>query len=271
MKNLADFAHQPSRPSPKKQKWILLLFVPALLLVAFWFFSQTENQEENNEIDHPSMNMNDKPSDLAAHYHIPSQEEKIRFILPPGEYIAGVDIPVGIYDVKALRGSGYVTTDLYEEKGGFSAMMSPKEKEYSLTEYAEVALLEQRSLHINNVEIEIVSHHYIRQNIQRNPDIDETYSLSKGDYVIGVDISAGTYDIRVEGNDGSFFLESNNNVIGDSYSPSLAANQEYGILREIRNIHIGRSNTVSITGNVVLHFTPSSSRYIFDVAEKVKP
>ena len=180
---------------------------------------ETKVQEEKKEEPKVQEEKKEKPKIAEEHYEID---------LTAGNYTAGVDIPIGTYNITATGGSGNVSSsNMYS--GGLNAVMSNPIKEgISVDSYKGVKLDKDVVLSLRGtVSIHMVSENAQVAGVTPRTVADATpIDLTSGNYTAGTDFPAATYNIVVTSGSGNVSSDNMykgglNEVMGIQADPAL--------------------------------------------------
>ena len=261
--------HQYTPPKADKNKkkshgCLTAVLVVVVILLAFSVIASIIGSNEKKEHSAPSMGQ--KADDIAeASKEAPVEPETIsvNMDLGSGNYIVGIDIPEGRYNITAVSGSGNVSSDnMYN--GGINAMMGTEEAnaDYDLyeQEYKNISLTDGVRLSISggvvvNLQCGSASGKPLAT---RKQAITDTVELSNGNYIAGHDFPAGTYTITAISGGGN--VNSDNMYQGgiNAIMGTADLNSDGWMLyeQEYKNIEFPDGTNLSIDGVDIL-MTPS--------------
>lgn len=203
------------------------------------------------------------PTSATTQEAIASEEKvSVNFNLGSGHYTAGMDIPAGVYDITAVRGTGNVSSD-NAYSGGINAIMGAPGENDQLDIYEEyyqnIDLSEGVTLSISGgVLVSLKSDQASGAPLQlRNQSITEVVRLGNGHFVAGEDFPAGVYDIQAISGGGN--VSSDNAYSGGINAILGTADKNSSIkIYELayQNISLPEGVTLSIDG-VQIELTPS--------------
>ena len=272
----ADYAQEaptkytPPKAEPKKKKshgCLTAVLVVVLIMLAFSVVASIIGSDDKKEDTTPAMEQQaeDIVQNAVETPAAPVEPETIsvNMDLGSGNYIVGIDIPAGRYNITAVSGSGNVSSDnMYS--GGINAMMGTEEAnaDYDLyeQEYKNISLPNGVRLSISggvvvNLQCDSASGEPLEA---RNQTITDTVELSNGNYIAGQDFPAGTYTISVVSGGGNVHSDNMysgglNAIIGTADLNSDGWNMYE---QEYKNIELPDGVTLYIDG-VDLLLTPS--------------
>ncbi|MCL2368463.1 MAG: S-layer homology domain-containing protein [Oscillospiraceae bacterium] len=126
----------------------------------------------------------------------------VSFRLSAGQYIVGVDIPAGVYNVTAVSGAGNLQGEVHSL--GFLGL---NEILAAPGTPALVGTQTFRNLRLTNGDVFRVMGNLVAEFAIRTPSMPQpgtNFSLSVGQFVVGVDIPAGTYNVVAVSGSGNF-------------------------------------------------------------------
>ncbi len=169
------------------------------------------------------------------------------YTLSTGFYTAGIDIPVGKCNVTAISGCGnlYSSDDGINESFGIEKGFVSSFKGLKLPK--DIPLIVY-----GHLTIKIVYRSVDDGFSGRTYDTSSAIDLSTGNYEVGIDFKAGTYNIvAVSG-------------MGNLYSDDGDVNEVFGIedsyVREIKNVYLPEAAELSIEGCLSVKLIPECSR-----------
>ena len=163
-----------------------------------------------------------------------------------GYYTVGTDIPAGTYNFSAVEGYGNViTTD-----GEINEIMG----ESGSKTYNNAKLILGQVLSVSGVKLEITSSNASGAALkQRNQSGLVTKQLSAGNYTVGTDFPAGTYDLSAVSGEGNVIC--NNGII--FLNAVLSTEPETGLSTSTyKNVTFKAGNVLKIS-QVTISITPS--------------
>lgn len=131
-------------------------------------------------------------------------EEHYEIDLTAGNYTAGIDLPVGTYNLTATAGSGNVSSsNMYN--GGLNEIMGLENDGYNQQTFNGLKMEEGVILSLGgDVTIHLVSDNARTQEVTpRSPSEGSPVDLQPGNYTAGTDFPAGTYNIIATGPSGN--------------------------------------------------------------------
>lgn len=134
---------------------------------------------------------------------IPVDTEPYEIILGAGIYTGGIDLPVGNYDISLVSGLGSVFSSNFHT-GGLSENFAVGKTE----SFKNASIQDNVTLTINGtVTISLRSENAAVSSMKSRTETEETYSLSRGNYIAGKDFPVGTYTIRLTDGEGSLYSQ----------------------------------------------------------------
>lgn len=171
--------------------------------------------------------------------------------LSDGFYTAGIDIPAGTFDVTAIAGIGYISSD--NDSANLRAPNYPEEgnEDYS-TSFKNYSLSEGERLEVRSLVVKLDYSEVTSDVTGRSYDEDAGVELSAGNYVVGKDLTPGVYCIKfISGDAGYVSSDSgslNSNMDGD---PETDDYFDY-----ISNAELGEGETIEVTSGLKVLFIP---------------
>ena len=205
-------------PPPKKSKaWILIVVVSVLVValiagIILIFANMGHGEEKLSSSTSPVISSQPEINSSAPAIEAPSSEEEllpepepssepepdpVKFSgkFSPGFYVAGVDFPVGTYDLTAVEGGGNVTST-----NGLNIVMGTKEKnkytDIYEQEYKNAKMPQGTVLNVSDGTIKLTCDKADGHKLpKRTEDKSKKITLKSGEYVVGEDLPAGTYNL----------------------------------------------------------------------------
>lgn len=176
--------------------------------------------------------------------------------LTAGYYIAGIDFPVGIYDLTAMSGMGNVIDVDIKPLPLNLIMSNPIQENITITSYKNANLQEGYILSITmTLALKIHSDNALISGLKsRSNTATKSVELASGSYVVGKDFDPGTYDITaLKGMGNVYMLDSLfyglNAIMGNPVQEGFSINSYHGVM-------LNDGYTLTISG-VTLKLEPS--------------
>lgn len=196
--------------------------------------TQTEPQES-------SENTSSEPQESAAlateHYEVD---------LSSGNYVAGVDIPAGTYNLTATSGSGNVSSsNMYS--GGLNEIMGSPADEYTQETFNNLSLPEGETLSLTGtVVLHIVSEDAQTGNMSSRVVGSEVQTdLSAGNYTAGTDFPAGVYNIVSTGSSGNV---SSDNMYDGGLNEVMGDGSDGFSVKQVNNVELPEGTVLTVSG-----------------------
>lgn len=211
MKNLAELAKK-NREEQKKESFrktlivVIIAFIVVLAAVIGIIFAvnAVKNQPDPAyyvPTEEPAATAQTEPAAVD-----PDAEETVLY-LQSGNYIAGVDIPAGTYDVEVIRGNGWMSSDNYDE--WVSTTIGLSEEYGYMPTFKNMLLEDGDTFTINGPVLKLTSRDASKAELKgREPWSDQGYELTSGNYRVGRDFEPGIYDIFYKAGEGYFETDS---------------------------------------------------------------
>jgi hypothetical protein len=183
------------------------------------------------------------------------QTEAYEVELSAGHYVVGIDIPAGIYDVTAIKGTGNVSSSNMFD-GGINQVMGTKEDGVSTKEFKNLKLdKKDTSITVNGTAVVKLSSKAAQtKNLKpkENPAKKE-YTFSSGNYVVGKDIERGIYDIIAIKGNGNI---SSDNMFDGGINEVFGANKDGFYVKKFKNAYFNDDVQLTVSG-VTIKLVPS--------------
>ncbi len=180
-----------------------------------------------------------------------------------GQYIVGVDIPEGEYQLEVSQGTGLLNVSDDENSIYIYQYFSAEPKEEEVCELNEVRLYEGAEVEVRDG----LTLNFASQNAQteklhsmKNPLTDEILLESGESYVVGENLDAGVYDISVTEDWGTFTYEvpvEGTDEYMDYHSVFMDVDYGQDGIFVYRNVTLPKGTQVTVEGTSVT-LTPSS-------------
>lgn len=160
--------------------------------------SKLQNEQEINNLEIKKDHYKD------VLYELEEEGEEYQTKLMSGNYVVGVDIPIGIYKVNIINGTGIIDIENQTQGVFISSEMSLDSDifEDAYKSISNVRLYDNTIIKVVGIEVELISENaktsLLRDKTQNIEELNEVNLSSV--YEIGKDIKAGVYDIQyIEG------------------------------------------------------------------------
>lgn len=122
--------------------------------------------------------------------------DKTVFEFTNGNFTAGIDFPAGVYDLEAVKGGGNVSSS----DGVLNEILGVESKnvnsEFYKQKVTDVPLEEGTMVSINKVLVKMVCKEVKSKKVEKRVlNKSKKITLSDGEYIVGVDIPEGVYNI----------------------------------------------------------------------------
>ena len=177
------------------RKKILTLILTAT--VALSFAGCGSSGADTPSVDDTKAKVKDVLKDASSEEESKVVEEHYEVDLSAGNYAVGIDIPVGTYNLTATGGTGNVSSSNMYTGGLNEIMGSPAEEGYSVDAFSGLKLASGDTLSLGGT----VTLHATSENAQvsgitaRTATDAAAIDLGPGNYTVGTDFPAGTYNI----------------------------------------------------------------------------
>ncbi len=166
--------------------------------------------------------------------------------LSAGNYVAGVDIPAGTYNLTATSGSGNVSSsNMYS--GGLNEIMGSPADEYTQETFNNLSLPEGETLSLTGtVVLHIVSEDAQTGNMTSRVIGSETQTdLSAGNYTAGTDFPAGVYNIVSTGSSGNV---SSDNMYDGGLNEVMGDGSDGFSVKQVNNVELPEGTVLTVSG-----------------------
>ena len=258
LKKQGDEKSSEKKLKKKLKKWQIALIVVAVIVVLAAIGGGGEDQGANTGANDQTtaQNTEDNQNETEENVSEPEPEKEEEPItehfetdLTAGNYVAGVDIPAGTYNLTATSGSGNVSSsNMYN--GGLNEIMGSPADEYSQETFNNLQLPAGETLSLGGtVTLHIVSEDAQTSNVKARTVGSETQTdLSAGNYTAGTDFPAGVYNIVCTGgmgnvNSDNMYNGGLNEVMGDG-------SDEFSV-HQVNNVSLPEGTVLTISGTSV--------------------
>lgn len=169
--------------------------------------------------------------------------------LVAGNYVAGVDIPAGTYNLTATAGSGNVSSsNMYS--GGLNEIMGTPADEYTQETFNNLQLPEGETLTLGgNVTLHIVSENAETSTVKARTVGNEVQTdLGAGNYTSGTDFPAGVYNIISTGAMGNV---SSDNMYDGGLNEVLGDGSDGFSVPQVNNVSLPEGTVLTISGTSI--------------------
>lgn len=220
-----------------------------LIIVLLLAFSLAACEDNGVSTQDPT-NTNGNPTNVDVVY------EPFEVELTAGHYVAGTDIPAGVYTITAVSGYGNVhSSNMFS--GGLNEIMSDEEEEYIVNEFKNAKLEKDVRLSVSSdLVIHITSEKAeVSTMTSRSQSGLVEVELSSGNYVAGNDFAVGIYDIvHVSGSMGNV---SSSNMFDGGINEILGPGNDNFTIKEFKNAHFEENDELSVSG-ITIKLIPSN-------------
>lgn len=259
LKNQGNEKTPEKKPKKKLKKWqIALIVVAVIVVIAAIGGGSGEDQGSNTDADSQTtiQNTDDNEGATEEDTSKPEPEKKEEPVtehfeadLIAGNYIAGVDIPAGTYNLTATAGSGNVSSsNMYN--GGLNEIMGSPADEYSQETFNNLQLPAGETLTLGGtVTLHIVSEDAQTSNVKARTVGNETQTdLSAGNYTAGTDFPAGVYNIVCTGSMGNV---SSDNMYDGGLNEVMGDGSDDFSVSQVNNVSLPEGTVLTISGTSV--------------------
>ena len=239
----------------KKGKGCLTIFIIFIFLgiLGSCFGESSENESDTTAVE--SQKDTGKATDKVT------TEAATEVVLEPystelsaGNYTAGIDFPAGTYTITAISGNGNaMSNNMFS--GGLNEIMSSEPDEYSTKEFKNAKLEEGTILNITStLTVKIETKEADTSSLsKRTNTAKQSVELTSGNYVVGTDLPAGTYDVEAVSGNGNV---SSDNMYDGGLNEILGDGSDGFSISKFKNANLEEGVTLTISG-VTVKLTPS--------------
>ena len=180
--------------------------------------------------------------------------EPFEIKLSAGHYTAGIDFPSGKYTLKAISGSGNVSSsNLYS--GGLNEIMAEPPDDDFINIFNNAKLEDGVVLSIAGNLIINMSTEEANTSIliPRTNELTETIELGSGNYVAGEDFPAGVYNIVAKSGSGNV---NSSNMYEGGLNEVMSTEADDMYIKEFKNASLDAGVELSVSG-VTVQLVPS--------------
>lgn len=234
-------------------KGIIVVFIAVVLIVMVFgnddksdnSSKQAKTQTNQDVQDVSSTDVSepetDQPPEVA--------EEHYEVDLSAGNYTAGVDIPVGTYNLVAIGGSGNVSSSNMFS-GGLNEIMGNPADEYSIDSFNGLKMDDGVVLTLGGT----VTLHLVSENAKlagvtaRTATGAAPIDLGAGNYTCGSDFPPGTYNVVATGGNGNV---NSDNMFNGGLNEIMGTTNDGLSIMQYNNAIFEDGNVLSISGTSV--------------------
>lgn len=234
-------------------KGIIVVFIAIVLIVMVFgnddksdnSSKQAKTQTNQDAQDVSSTDVSepetDQPPEVA--------EEHYEVDLSAGNYTAGVDIPVGTYNLVATGGSGNVSSSNMFS-GGLNEVMGNPADEYSIESFNGLKMDEGVVLTLGStVTLHLVSENARLSAITARSATDAApIDFGAGNYTCGSDFPPGTYNVIATGGNGNV---NSDNMFSGGLNEIMGTTNDGFSIAQYNNAVFEVGNVLSISGTSV--------------------
>ncbi len=247
--------HPNPADTPQKKKGGCLKVVLAVIVViiaiavigALLGGNDDSKKKESTPASKPTTNSSAQPETEKEKEEV--VEEHYEVDLSAGNYTAGIDIPIGTYNLSATGGNGNVSsTNMYN--GGLNEVMGNPADEYSSDSFNGLKMDSGVILTLGGtVTLHLTSENANVSGMTARPSVDSApIDLGAGNYTCGTDFPPGTYNIIATGGNGN--VNSDNMFDGGLNEIMGNTNDGYSI-SQFNNASFQEGNVLTISGTTV--------------------
>ena len=230
----------------KKLVALMLVGAMAFSMAACGGSDEAEPAAEETQAQETTENSQSPGETVESEEPAEPATEHFEVDLSAGNYVSGVDIPAGTYNLTATGGSGNVSsTNMYS--GGLNEMMgSPADELYHDT-FNNLQLPEGETLTLGGtVRLHIVSEDAQTGNMKsRSINGEVQTDLSSGNYTAGTDFPAGVYNIVSTGASGNV---SSDNMFDGGLNEVLGDGSDGFSVSQVNNVELPEGTILTLSG-----------------------
>lgn len=240
-------------------KWVLIAFI-ALALIGALFggdddkkatapTNQTPKNNNQQSQEASSKAVSESENEQSEAEEPQSTEEHYEVDLSAGNYTAGIDIPVGTYNLSATGGSGNVSSSNMFS-GGLNEIMGNPTDEYTIDSFNGLKLDDGVILTLGGT----VTLHLTSENANvggltaRSATDGVPVDFGAGNYTCGNDFSPGTYNIVATGGSGNV---SSDNMYSGGLNEIMGTSNDGLSITQYNNAKFEDGNVLTISGTSV--------------------
>lgn len=221
---------------------VIFVVIVICIIAAVAGGGSSESDNETNEgSNSQASTAQAEPQESAA-----PATEHFEVDLSAGNYVAGVDIPAGTYNLTATSGSGNVSSsNMYS--GGLNEIMGSPADEYTQETFNNLSLPEGETLSLaGTVVLHIVSEDAQTGNMSSRVIGNEVQTdLSAGNYTAGTDFPAGVYNIVSTGSSGNV---SSDNMFDGGLNEVMGDGSDGFSVKQVNNVELPEGTVLTVSG-----------------------
>lgn len=239
----------------------IIIAVIALVLICALFGNSNDKSDDstkqaNTQADPDTQNVtsdnvskSEPESEQTDSQPSEEAEEHYEVDLSAGNYTAGVDIPVGTYNLVATGGSGNVSSSNMFN-GGLNEVMGNPADEYSIDSFSGLKMDDGIVLTLGGtVTLHLVSENAKLGGMTARSAADATpIDLGAGNYTCGNDFPPGTYNVVATGGNGNV---NSDNMFSGGLNEIMGTTNDGLSIAHYNNAVFENGNTLSISGTSV--------------------
>lgn len=177
------------------------------------------------------------------------------YTLTSGYYTAGIDLPAGKCNLEAVKGRGNVSSSNIFE-GGINEMFGVDDGTgYYTDTFNGLKMDNNVTLNISGgVTVKLVYTNISGRYTGREFDDANKVKLTNGNYVVGVDLPEGIYNLKVLSGNGNV---SSSNILDGGINEMVGVDESSGFyIQTFHNLLLDENVELSISGGVTIQLTP---------------
>lgn len=226
----------------KMRKKLVVLMLAGTMAFSMVACGESSDQTEEAQTEEATTTETGQNADETAEPVV----EHFEVDLSAGNYVAGVDIPAGTYNLTATSGSGNVSSsNMYS--GGLNEIMGSPADEYTQETFNNLSLPEGETLSLTGtVVLHIVSEDAQTGNMTSRVIGSETQTdLSAGNYTAGTDFPAGVYNIVSTGSSGNV---SSDNMYDGGLNEVMGDGSDGFSVKQVNNVELPEGTVLTVSG-----------------------
>lgn len=231
-------------------KGIIVVFIAIVFITMVFGDDDKSNKQAKTQTNQDSQDVSstdvsepetDQPPEVA--------EEHYEVDLSAGNYTAGVDIPVGTYNLVATGGSGNVSSSNMFS-GGLNEIMGNPADEYSIDSFNGLKMDDDVVLTLGGtVTLHLVSENAKLGGITARSATDAApIDFGAGNYTCGSDFPPGTYNVVATGGNGNV---NSDNMFNGGLNEIMGTSNDGLSITQYNNAIFEDGNVLSISGTSV--------------------
>jgi hypothetical protein len=227
------------------QKVLKIVGIAFMLLAVSGIVSGVLNNGEDNSTTNQESGVEENNLEEIKTEDISNVETSYQ--LQSGNYTAGIDLPVGKFNVTVISGDGNVsTTNMFE--GGLNEMMGTSDPEIYTSSFSGVSMDKEVVLNISGTVIINIEYTEITGNYTgRNSDESIFVVFGNGNYTVGENLDPGIYNIVAISGDGNVC---SSNMYDGGLCEMMGTSDELYYIKEFKNVILEESTTIKISNGV---------------------